>query len=91
MEKENVKSKDYVKVGDKVVVYSKITFYAAKSLYETVEGGYIYSLNDIISALDALKEDENAPAEIFNILGQKVESMDAKGIYIVNGKKVIVR
>lgn len=83
----------YVKAGDEVIVYDKIYLYTSstKSLYETRGTGYIYSRNGVVSALETLKEDENAPAEIFNILGQKVESMDAKGIYIVNGKKVIVR
>lgn len=91
--------KDYVKVGDEVVVLDRIYLYTKddKSLYETRGGGYdkgysyIYSINGKTSALETLKEDENASKEIFNILGQKVEAMDAKGIYIVNGKKVIVR
>ena len=83
----------YVKAGDEVIVYDKIYLYTSstKSLYETRGTGYIYSRNGVVSALETLKEDENVSAEIFNILGQKVETMDAKGIYFVNGKKVIVR
>lgn len=83
----------YVKAGDEVIVYDKIYLYTSstKSLYETRGTGYIYSRNGVVSALETLKEDENTSAEIYNILGQKVETMDAKGIYFVNGKKVIVR
>lgn len=48
-------------------------------------------------SLDGLKSDivrieaDAVPKEIFNVLGQRVASMDKAGIYIVNGKKVLVK
>ena len=86
--------KEYVKVGDEVVVYGKIYLYTSKtkSIYETRAGGYIYSINGNTSGLSEVNANEESDVkEIYNILGQKVESMDAKGIYFVNGKKIIVR
>lgn len=48
-------------------------------------------------SLDGLKSDivrieaDAVQKEIFNVLGQRVASMDKAGIYIVNGKKVLVK
>ncbi|MBQ7237427.1 MAG: chitobiase/beta-hexosaminidase C-terminal domain-containing protein [Bacteroidales bacterium] len=86
--------KAYVKEGDEVVLYGKVVYNESKKHYEIAAGGYIYSINGRTSGIEEVKTEENAAdaeVEIYNILGQKVETMDAKGIYFVNGKKVIVR
>ncbi len=86
-------AKKYVKEGDEVVLYGKVVYNESKKHYEIAAGGYIYSINGV-TGIEAVKTEENAAdaeVEIYNILGQKVETMDAKGIYFVNGKKVIVR
>lgn len=87
-------AKKYVKEGDEVVLYGKVVYNESKKHYEIAAGGYIYSINGRTSGIEEVKTEENAAdteVEIYNILGQKVETMDAKGIYFVNGKKVIVR
>ena len=85
-------AKKYVKEGDEVVLYGKVVYNESKKHYEIAAGGYIYSINGVTDDIEQVElTDADAPKEIFNILGQKVDSMDAKGIYIVNGKKVIVR
>lgn len=81
-----------VKIGDEVIVCAEV-YYSGKN-YQTRAGGYIYSVNGSTSALECVQ----APAAeatqtkvIYNILGQRVDAIDSKGIYFVNGKKIIVR
>lgn len=88
-------SETEIKVGDVVVVYGKIMkFY---EVYEFASGNYIYSLNGSTSAIKAVKTEPESPAidpmtdAVFNICGQRVYDISKKGIYIVNGKKYIVR
>ena len=50
-----------------------------------------FSFDDIISGIDALKNNHQAKAtEIYDLTGRKVTA-PAKGIYIVNGKKVLYK
>lgn len=88
-------SQDEIKVGDVVVVYGKLTkFY---EVYEFASGNYIYSLNGSTSAIKVVKAEPETPAidplsdAVYNICGQRVYDIRKKGIYIVNGKKHIVR
>ena len=86
--------KNYVKVGDEVIVYAKIQTNVKDEVvtFSTVSGGYIYSRNGQTSALEDIKADDAVEGkEIYNILGQKVDAITTKGIYFINGKKVIIR
>ncbi|MBQ0056301.1 MAG: carbohydrate binding domain-containing protein [Bacteroidales bacterium] len=85
---ENAKftSEDQLKVGDKVVVFGTLKDY--NGTYE-LTSGYVYAINDETSISSVAAQ--SASAEVFNILGQRVSNMSQKGIYVVNGKKVIVK
>lgn len=80
---------DEIKVGDKVVVYGKLTNY--NGTYEMTTGSQIYSINENTTGIDnavvtPATADENAP--VYNLAGQRVNKT-AKGILIQNGKKFI--
>lgn len=51
-----------------------------------------YSLDDEenVTAIDAVKQSANTNGDYFNIAGQRV-AQPTKGLYIVNGKKVIIK
>ncbi|MCR5395474.1 MAG: chitobiase/beta-hexosaminidase C-terminal domain-containing protein [Bacteroidales bacterium] len=81
-----------VKIGDEVVVCA-VVYYTGKN-YQTSAGGYLYSVNGSTSALECVPAPAAEAAQakvIYNILGQRVDAIDSKGIYFVNGKKIIVR
>lgn len=87
-------SADQIKVGDEVIVYGKIVkFYET---YEFSSGNYIYSLNGKTSAIQQVKEDKKLVVDpmidvVYNVCGKRVTDISQKGVYIVNGKKYVVR
>lgn len=79
-------SKDYIKVGDVVVVYGKLVKFYEK--LEMASGNHIYSINGVVSGVDNITVDENVDAPAYNVAGQRVN--DAyKGIVVKNGKKYL--
>ena len=77
-------SEDQLKAGDEVIVYGKLVNYEGKS--EMTSGNYIYSLNGVT---DGISNIEVAKSNvIYDLSGRRVEKA-VKGIYIVNGKKVV--
>lgn len=79
-------SVDDVKVGANVVVYGKLKKY--NEIYEMDKSNVLVSYEGS-SSLSSVKVSANA--EMYNIAGQRVYSLDRAGLYIVNGKKVIVK
>ena len=49
-----------------------------------------FSFNDIVDGIKAVETTETESKAIYNLAGQRVSKMQ-KGIYIVNGKKVLVK
>ena len=49
-----------------------------------------YSLNDVVNGIKAVEATETENKAIYNLAGQRVSKMQ-KGIYVVNGKKMIRR
>ena len=85
---------DEIKVGDQVIVYGKITLF--HETYEFSSGSYIYSLNGSTSAIQMVREEKSLVIDpmtqvVYNICGKRVFDISQKGIYIVNGKKYVVR
>lgn len=86
----DVADSTYLHVGDVVVVSGKLTKY--KATYEFKAGSILYSCNGSTeTALNAVSADAAGTKVIYNLLGQRVDAISGKGIYIVNGKKIIVR
>ena len=56
-------------------------------------GGQIVDVQLIVGDPTAIElvKDENAEAVIFDLSGRKIEKITARGFYIVNGKKVLVK
>ena len=49
-----------------------------------------YWFNDFATAIDAVKQDQKMDGAVYNLAGQRV-AQPGKGLYIVNGKKVIIK
>ncbi len=89
---EKFAAEDEIKVGDVVIVYGKLVLYG--TTYEFTTGSSIYSLNGSTSAIKRVSQDKAIDlgnAVIYNVLGKRVSDMSKKGIYIVNGKKYVVK
>lgn len=94
---ENTKftSEDQLKEGDEVIIYGKLQNYAktdsetgvVTNIPEFTQGNYIYSLNGVTNSIVNVNVNANAKT-IYDLSGRRVEKA-VKGIYIVNGKKVI--
>ena len=75
---------DQIKPGDEVIVFGKLTKF--KDTYEIDQNNYIYSLNGIT---DGIRNIEVAKSGvIYDLAGRRVEKA-TKGIYIINGRKVV--
>ena len=61
-------------------------------MYQGAPQIYPRDINDIVSA-SAIRgvELDAATMNIYNLAGQKMESITRGGLYIVNGKKVLVK
>lgn len=50
-----------------------------------------YSLNSETTGINSLAANSNPSKAVYNMSGQRVENMQQTGLYIVNGKKVVIR
>ena len=74
---------------------AKFDMPVANKAYLAVPEGQVgnikdFSFNDIVDGIDAVETTETESNAIYNLAGQRVSKMQ-KGIYIVNGKKVLVK
>ena len=84
---ENITSEDYLKAGDEVIVYGTLTDY--NGTHEFNKGSKIYSLNGVTVGIENITLNAKQHA-IYDMQGRRV-TRTAKGLYIVNGKKVLVK
>ncbi len=82
-------NKDWLKVGDKVIVVGTLTVY--NNALQLGAGNYLYSVNGSTAGINGVKADDkeidkNAP--IYNLAGQRVGE-DYKGVVIQDGHKYI--
>ena len=74
-----------------VIVRGIATLYNNKT-YEFKSGSKLHSLNgSTVSGIAQVEASADDDAPVFNLLGKRVDDMSQRGIYIVNGRKVIVR
>ncbi len=50
-----------------------------------------YSINTTLTGIRDISTEGNAPKVIYDLLGRRVERVTKTGIYIVNGKKMVIR
>ena len=94
VENTDFTSENQLKEGDEVIIYGKLQNYERtleggekEYIPEFTQGNYIYSLNGNTDAITNVNANANAKT-IYDLAGRRVEKA-VKGIYIVNGKKVI--
>ena len=76
---------DQLAVDDEVIVFGQLQKYG--ETYEIGQGNYIYSRNGITDGITIVKVNKNNGAT-YDLSGRRVEKT-VKGIYIVNGRKVV--
>lgn len=84
---EDIASDDYLKAGDEVIVYGTLTDY--NGTHEFNKGSKIYSLNGVTVGIENITLNTKQHA-IYDMQGRRV-TRTTKGLYIVNGKKVLVK
>ena len=84
---EDIASDDYLKAGDEVIVYGTLTDY--NGTHEFNKGSKIYSLNGVTVGIENITLNTKQHA-IYDMQGRRV-TRATKGLYIVNGKKVLVK
>ena len=82
---EDIASDDYLKAGDEVIVYGTLTDY--NGTHEFNKGSKIYSLNGITVGIESITLNAKQH-EIYDMQGRRV-TRTTKGLYIVNGMKVL--
>jgi hypothetical protein len=85
LENKDFASADVVNVGDKVVVYGKLTKY--NSTYELDRGCYLYSIEKNATGISSVKASQKSSV-LYNLSGQRVNG-SYKGVVISNGKKYV--
>ena len=82
---------DQITVGDEVVVCGKIINYNGSTPEFASKQNYLISLNgNTATGIQNVKISETKVA-VYNLTGQRVGKPTQKGIYLINGKKVLVK
>ena len=90
LEKQKFTSDAQIKKDDDVVLCGQIQWYGTDNSREPqLVSGYIYSLNGETSGVNAIKA-EMEQGKVYNLQGQRVLNAQ-KGLYIVGGKKVVLK
>ncbi len=76
--------------GDEVIVCGKIINYNGNTPEFVSKQNYLVSLNKP-SGIQNVKIDETKNGAVYNLTGQRVGKPTQKGIYLINGKKVLVK
>lgn len=80
------KHNDYLK--HEVWIYGSIEkYFGVPGVKNTTD----FSLDGKTADISRIEAEGNVSKEIFNVLGQRVDNMEKAGIYIVNGKKILVK
>ena len=92
LEKAAFTAENQIGVGDEVVICGQIQWYTKdeKSEPQFVQGGYIYSQVRDLSSVETIKTSKAFDGAIYNLAGQRVQTM-SRGLYIINGKKVVIK
>ena len=85
LENKDFASADAVNVGDKVVVYGKLTKF--QTTYELGRGCYLYSIEKNATGISSVKASQKSSV-LYNLSGQRVNG-SYKGVVISNGKKFV--
>ena len=72
-------------------MYGPFLGYKGSALVDCVKGDAIFYHNDTPSSATAIKKDKMDSSYIHDLQGRRVNSLSAKGIYIQNGRKVVVK
>lgn len=75
-------------LGKQVWVYGTIEKYFNVAGVKNVTN---YSFDGVTTAVNGITVDAPAAKAIYNIAGQRVQNLSKAGLYIVNGKKVVVK
>jgi hypothetical protein len=88
---ENAKftSEDQLKVGNEVIVRGKLVDYNGTK--EISSGNYLYSINGVTTGITSVAAQATDNANVYTIDGQRVQNLQKGKVYIVNGKKVLVK
>lgn len=50
-----------------------------------------FRFDGVTDGIDGVEVDRNKPHDLYNVIGQRVAGKAAPGLYVVNGKKVLIR
>mgnify|MGYP003307865193 CR=1 FL=1 len=81
-------SADQIKEGDIVVIYGDLMNYKGNSP-QLGQSNYLVSINGGADSIEPIAN-ENAAPVVYDLLGRRVDN-PTSGIYIVNGKKVVIK
>lgn len=87
---EKITDENLFKVGDEVVVEGKLQKYVKNDVVTPeVSSCHFISINGATGGIDTMKADTTT-AVVYNLSGQRVQNPQ-KGLYIVNGRKVVMK
>ncbi len=87
---ENAKftEEEQLNLGDEVILFGTLKDYNGT---QEITNSYIHSLNGKTTGINAVKVDNDWNSKvIYNLAGQRVTT-PKKGLYIINGKKVVIK
>ena len=85
------KGDEQIDQGDEVVVCGKIINYKGNTPEFASKQSYLVSLKKMTVGIQNVKIGEAKDGAIYNLTGQRVGKTTRKGIYLINGKKVLVK
>ena len=82
---------EQIAVGDEVIVCGKIINYNGNTPEFASKQNYLVSLKKMTVGIQNVKIGEAKDGAIYNLTGQRVRKPTQKGLYLINGKKVLVK